>query len=120
VRGQKVRFWFTTAQHRQGQLVEWAPTARAGDMSVRLGVTTDTADPLVRGRARLAQPERHPDVHRDLGPPGGDCNDQAFCQRTRSSPRGAPPLRRRATQTEAVVDELWAWFGPTMWLTFNV
>lgn len=120
--GQKVHFWFELKNTGKASWVDWGANGKSWGQDVRLGVPTDTNDPIVGvGRVSISG-NANPDVHpATWNPPGGDCNDQPFCQRTVFNLEGTMPAAPGIVKTEwRLVDEMRAWFGPTMWLSFNV
>lgn len=123
--GQSFHFWFEVKNVGAASWVDWGANGKALGQNVRLGVPGDKPD-VFTGTARISINENaNPDVHPpSWDPPGGDCNDAAFCQRTVFSGGGikatAPAELGVFTTTWQLVDEGRAWFGPTMWLSFNV
>jgi hypothetical protein len=116
---QKFHFWF---ELRNTGSAAWLDetAGKSSGQSVRLGVPGDVADPMV-GTARISLNEN---ANNDVKPAGGDCNDKSGCQRTRFTKTGiaasAPSKPGIYKTTWRLVDEGRAWFGPTMYLTFNV
>lgn len=121
--GAPVELWFELEDTGSASWVDWDDlTPGAYGHAVRLGVPTDTADPLT-GMSRVSLNESsNPDVHpASWSPPGGDCNDAALCRRTVFRMRGTAPSAPGIHRTTwRMVDERRAWFGPEMWLSFRV
>jgi hypothetical protein len=93
---------------------------------VRLGVPGDKPD-VFTGTTRVSLSKNaNNDVHpKSWKPAGGDCNNAPDCQRTVFSAK--PGIEATAPKTPGVyktewqlLDENRAWFGPQMWLSFNV
>ncbi len=88
---------------------------------IRLGVPGDATDPFT-GTSRISLNEN---ANASVSPTGGDCNDQAGCRRTvfQKTPgiSGVAPSVPGVYESRwRLLDELKAWFGPEMFLTFNV
>ena len=122
--GDKLHFWFELENTGS---VAWTDSSGGGDgQAVRLGVPGDGLDPFT-GTSRVSlNANANTEVHSaSASPPGGDCNDQPKCRRTLFSK--TPGIAGTAPTTPGVyesrwqlVDELKAWFGPEMSLTFDV
>ena len=90
--------------------------------AVRLGVPSDTPDPIL-GVTRVSLNEAsNVDVHpASYTPPGPDCNDATYCRRTVFRMSGTAPSAPGIHRTTwRLVDETRAWFGPEMWLSYRV
>jgi lysozyme len=103
--------------------VAWTDTAAPGAVAggaVRLGaVPHDTADPLT-GEARISL-NRASNRRVVPAPAGGDCSDHDGCRRTVFTMTGRAPTAAGEVRTRwQLVDELRAWFGPEVWLSFHV
>lgn len=122
--GEKVHFWFELENTGS---VAWTDTGGSGDgQAIRLGVPGDGTDPFT-GTSRISLTTNANDDVRPATatPAGGDCNDQPSCRRTVFSK--APGIEGTAPATPGVYESRWrlldeqkAWFGPEMFLTFNV
>ncbi len=116
---QAVKSWFEV---ENAGTASWTDSGGAENgQAVRLGVPGDTNDPFV-GKSRMSVAAN---ANNDVHPDGGDCNDQPACRRTIFSTDPASPAVAPSTpgvyKTDwKVVDEGRAWFGPGMYLTFNV
>jgi MYXO-CTERM domain-containing protein len=123
--GQAVSFWFELRDTGSASWVDWGANGKDFGQDVRLGVESGAADPLT-GLTRISVNENaNNDVHpASWNPPGGDCNDKPYCQRTvftKSKIAGKAPSKAGVYKTTwKLVDEGRAWFGPEMWLSFNV
>jgi hypothetical protein len=123
--GQEFHFWFELKNIGSASWVDWGDNGKSFGQNVRLGVPGDQPD-IFTGTARISINENaNPDVHPPTwNPPGEDCNDAAFCQRTiftANGIKGTAPLEVGVHKTTwQLVDEGRAWFGPMMWLSFNV
>lgn len=86
--------------------------------SVRLGtVPHDTPDPLT-GLARVSL---NTTANHDVRPGGGACNDRDGCRRVVFALNGRAPATPGIVRSRwQLLDELRAWFGPEMWLSFHV
>ena len=123
--GEAFHFWFELRNVGSASWVDWGADGKSFGQNVRLGVPGDQPD-IFTGTARISINENaNVDVHPpSWSPPGGDCNDAAFCQRTIFTASGiqatAPSEIGIHKTTWQLVDEGRAWFGPVMWLSFNV
>ena len=106
----------------------WVPWSDVGDLdpkaygkAIRLGTSDathkDFADPFtMSGRVSIASDD-NPDVHFD----GADCSDHAGCARTKVAWKGKAPTEPGIyTSSWQLVDEARTWFGPVMFLTYDV
>lgn len=86
--------------------------------SVRLGtVPHDTPDPLT-GLARVSL---NTAANRDVRPDGAACSDRDGCRRVVFTLTGRAPATPGVVRSRwQLLDELRAWFGPEMWLSFHV
>ncbi|MBN2498860.1 MAG: N-acetylmuramoyl-L-alanine amidase, partial [Deltaproteobacteria bacterium] len=121
--GQQVEYWFELENTGATSWVDWAGeegTPGLWGHSVRLGRRAESADPIAGIRRISVNQTANPDVH----PPnwnGGDCNDAPFCRRVVFAASGAAPSSPGIYRTDwQLVDEGRTWFGPEMWLSFNV
>lgn len=118
-----VDFWFEVENVGEASWVDWGDTSPgAWGRAVRLGVPDDSADVFTsQGRVSL-NGNANPDVHSIWGATSAaPCNDQALCGRTIFRMSGqAPSTPGTYRTTWRLVDELRAWFGPEMWLSFRV
>jgi len=122
--GKDFHFWFEV---RNTGLASWVDWNQSGvGQSVRLGVPSGQPD-VFTSRTRISLTENlNTDVHpASFDPAGVDCSDQAYCTRTRFSKGAgikatAPSSPGVYTTTWQLVDESHGWFGPHMWLSFNV
>ncbi|MCK6590512.1 MAG: hypothetical protein L6Q76_23350 [Polyangiaceae bacterium] len=123
--GQAFHFWFELKNVGSASWVDWGDNGKSFGQNVRLGVPGDEPD-VFTGTARISINENaNLDVHpASWDPPGGECNDASFCQRTIFTANGiqatAPSETGIYKTTWQLVDEGRAWFGPVMWLSFNV
>lgn len=116
--GQRVSFRFEVENTGAAPWLDATTMADPWGRSVRLGtVPHDTPDPLT-GRARVSLNEA---TNHDVRPGGGDCSDRDGCRRTVFTLSGRAPDAPGVVRTRwQLVDELRAWFGPEMWLSFHV
>ena len=98
------------------------PAPGAFGRAVRLGVPGDKPDPFTGGTRVSLSTNGNPDVRSTKqSPAGGDCNDKASCSRTVFKMTGTAPKMPGAYRTSwKLVDEGRAWFGPDMYLTYDV
>jgi MYXO-CTERM domain-containing protein len=124
--GQSVRFWFELENTGSASWVDWGASGTSDGQSVRLGVPDDSNDPFTGSHRVSLEQNANNDVHpASWDPPGGDCSDQPHCRRTVFSAdagiSGTAPAALGVYETKwRLVDEGRAWFGPEMWLSFNV
>lgn len=124
--GAPVNFWFELRNTGTASWVDWGDNGNAIGQRVRLGVPEDQVDPFTQNSRISLNDATNPDVHPpSWDPPGPDCNDQAFCQRTVFSKDGgihaiAPTISGIHKTTWRLLDEGRAWFGPEMYLSFRV
>ncbi|MBK8996712.1 MAG: peptidoglycan DD-metalloendopeptidase family protein [Myxococcales bacterium] len=116
--GEPVHFWFEL--ENTGAL-SWTDAGSGDGQAIRLGVPGDGTDPFT-GTSRISLNEN---ANASVSPTGGDCNDQAGCRRTvfQKTPgiSGVAPSVPGVYESRwRLLDELKAWFGPEMFLTFNV
>ena len=112
--GAAVTFWFEVEDDGTASWVDDHGTTNGH--AVRLGVPTDTADPLT-GVSRISI-NTASNTH--VAPSGGACTTSG-CRRTRFSMIGHIPTSIGIHRTTwRMVDETRAWFGPQMWLSFRV
>ena len=117
--GDSFHFWFELENTGS---VTWTDSSGAGDgQAVRLGVVGSGNDPFT-GENRVSLKES---ANSEVVPGGGDCSDQPKCRRTVFSK--TPGIAGKAPSTLGVyesrwrlVDELKAWFGPEVALSFDV
>jgi hypothetical protein len=121
--GAKVSFWFEV---RNVGGVSWVDVddgkPDAFGRAVRLGVPGDKPD-VFTGDTRISlKLNTNPDVHSTKQtPPGGDCNDKPLCSRTIFRGEGSAPTTPGVVKTSwKLVDEGRAWFGPDMYLSYDV
>jgi hypothetical protein len=115
--GAPVEFWFEVENTGTASWVDASDSA-AGHVgrAVRLGVPSDTADPL-SGRSRVSLTASS---NASVVPSGGVCTTSG-CRRTRFTMTGHVPSEVGIHRTTwRLVDETRAWFGPEMWLSFHV
>lgn len=121
--GDPVSFWFELEATGTASWVDVSDTRPTGwGRAVRLGVPSDTPDPIL-GVTRVSLNEAsNVDVHpASYTPPGPDCNDATYCRRTVFRMSGAAPSAPGIHRTTwRLVDETRAWFGPEMWLSYRV
>ncbi|RYE74176.1 MAG: hypothetical protein EOO74_11930, partial [Myxococcales bacterium] len=102
--------------------VDWGDSGTDWGRRVRLGSVGDKVDPLGLGGRQSLNGNANPDVH--PASTADDCNDKALCERTvfsQGGMKGKAPDQPGIYKTEwQLVDDGRAWFGPIMWLTFNV
>jgi murein DD-endopeptidase MepM/ murein hydrolase activator NlpD len=122
--GQKVHFWFEL--ENTGSAAWTDVSGSVFGQSVRLGVPGDGIDPFT-GTSRISLNENlNTDVHSvNASSPGADCNDKSGCRRTVFTKgygiEGTAPSSLGVHETRwQLVDETRAWFGPEMYLSFNV
>jgi len=115
--GAKFHYWFDLRDTGSADWVDDGAAGKSTGQDVRLGVSSNTPDPLT-GTARASVSHN---ANPDVKAAGADCNDKVGCRRTVFKLEGTAPttpgVHRSAWQ---LVDEGRAWFGPKMYLTFNV
>ncbi len=122
--GQPFRFWFEVNNTGTASWVDWGPNGKSAGQNVRLGAPGGTD--LLTGKTRISLNENsNNDVHpASYNPPGGNCIDQPHCRRTRFNKAGIlgkGPATPGVYKTRwRLIDEGRGWFGPEMWLSFNV
>ncbi|MEZ4405898.1 MAG: GH25 family lysozyme [Polyangiales bacterium] len=116
--GQRIAFEFEVENTGSAAWLDAATMSDQWGRSVRLGtVPHDTPDPL-NGLARVSL---NTTANHDVRPDGGACNDRDGCRRARFTLTGTAPSAPGTVRTRwQLVDELRAWFGPEMWLSFHV
>lgn len=119
--GQKVTFSFELENTGLASWVDVGDSSPGGfGRAVRLGVPTDTLDPFTGVHRVSLADNANPDVH-SWNVTGADCNDAALCARTVFTQEGVAPMTPGIHRTAwRLVDEQRAWFGPNMYLDFNV
>lgn len=112
--GDAVTFWFEVEDTGTASWVDDHGTTSGH--AVRLGVPSDTADPLT-GTSRVSiDASSNPHVV-----PSGSACTTSGCRRTRFTMHGHVPASAGIHRTTwRMVDETRAWFGPSMWLSFRV
>lgn len=112
--GDPVTFWFEVEDDGSASWTDDSGTSTGH--AIRLGVPSDTADPLT-GSSRVSL-DRASNTH--VVPSGGTCTTSG-CRRTRFTMTGHIPTSVGIHRTTwRMVDETRAWFGPEMWLSFRV
>ena len=115
--GAKFSYWFDLRDTGAASWTDVGASGKSAGQDVRLGVPTDTADPLTGTARASVSHNANPDVR----PTGGNCNDKAGCQRTMFKLEGTAPATPGVVKSAwQLVDESRAWFGPKMYLTFNI
>jgi MYXO-CTERM domain-containing protein len=123
--GQPFRFWFEIKNTGTAAWVDLGASGNATGQRVRLGAVGGGTD-LLTGRTRISLSENSNTNVRpaSFSPPGGNCIDQPLCQRTRFNKAGIlgkGPATPGIYKTRwRLIDEGRGWFGPEMWLSFNV
>ncbi|HEY8040978.1 MAG TPA: CHAP domain-containing protein [Polyangiaceae bacterium] len=119
--GESFHFWFELKNTGSAHWTDTNDTA-AGHWgkAVRLGVPGNKPD-VFAGTARVSINEN---ANADVDPAGGNCANKSGCDSTRFTTAGiagtAPAKAGTYKTTWQLVDEQRAWFGPTMWLSFDV
>ena len=116
--GEAFSFYFELANVGDGP---WKDLGAAGNdwgQRVSLGALNDAPGPITPGvgRVSLNTTQNHAPA-----PSGGDCNDADGCKRVRFAVDGKAPDAAGIVRTSwRLVDEGRAWFGPLMYLDFDV
>ena len=97
--------------------VDWGDGGGGLGQRVRLGTPDSQPDVFARTPRVSVSANANVDVHSE----GGECNHAPLCNRTAFSLTGtAPETPGIYTTTWQLVDEGRRWFGPAMWLSYNV
>ncbi|MEB2323984.1 MAG: hypothetical protein OZ921_15840, partial [Sorangiineae bacterium] len=117
--GAPVTFWFTLENTGTATWTDSGGSATGS--AVRLGVPGDAPDPFL-GVNRMSLAEN---TNPEVAPGGGDCDDQPTCRKTvfttgPSRPARAPLAPGLYETRWRLLDEGRTWFGPEMYLTFDV
>jgi len=122
--GEKVHFWF---ELENTGAAPWTDVSGSEfGQSVRLGVPGDKTDPFTMTSRVSLNENLNTNVHSASSvSPGADCNDKSGCRRTVFTKgygiEGTAPSSPGVYETRwQLVDEMRAWFGPEMYLSFNV
>ncbi|MBN2495013.1 MAG: hypothetical protein JXR96_10515 [Deltaproteobacteria bacterium] len=123
--GQNFTWGFEMRNVGQFSWVDWPEDAGVPGLwghNVRLGRHAEDPDPLSGLRRISVNDTANSNViPPSWNPPGGDCNDAPLCQRTIFFQSGTAPFTPGLVRTDwQLVDEGRAWFGPEMWLSFDV
>lgn len=121
--GAKFQYWFELRNVGRNAWVDLGDTKPdAFGKAVRLGVPGDKMDPFTAATRVSLNDNANPDVRSTKqSPPGGDCNDKATCSRTIFRIEGTAPAMTGVRRSSwKLVDEGRAWFGPDMYLDFDV
>ncbi len=124
--GQPFHFWFELENVGTAVWQDLGADGTSTGQNVRIGVPGDTPDPLL-GVTRISVNENANNQVRSASsdPAGTDCNDAPGCRRTVFTQGAgiaatAPATPGVVTTRWRLVDEGRGWFGPEMYLTFNV
>lgn len=124
--GQLFHFWFELENTGSAVWEDLGANGTSNGQNVRLGVPDDQPDPLL-GVTRISVNENANNQVRSesADPAGTDCNDLPGCRRTVFTKGAgiaatAPATPGLITTRWRLVDEGRGWFGPEMYLTFNV
>jgi hypothetical protein len=109
-------FWFELSNTSD---VAWTDTSgTAWGSAVRLGALDDVAGPLTPAVTRVSVGAT---ANTSVSPTGGDCNDADGCKRVRFDLEATAPSTPGLVRTSwRLVDEGRGWFGPELYLDFNV
>jgi hypothetical protein len=113
---QSFSFWFDL---RNTSDIAWTDTdGSAWGSSIRLGATDDVEGPITPGVTRISI---NATANPAASPTGGDCNNASGCQRARFDIDGKAPATPGLYRSSwRLVDEGRGWFGPVMYLDFQV
>jgi NlpC/P60 family len=122
--GQPFRFWFELKNTGTAAWVDLGANGKSPGQSVSLGAVGGTDLLTGLNRVSLNQNSNNNVRPASFSPPGGNCIDAPLCQRTRFNKvgiLGKGPAKPGIYKTRwRLIDEGRGWFGPEMWLSYNV